>query len=127
LHDDFCRSTVTNTTKEAICYSDFPMPADFPVYLHNSKYLEYLRLYADHFQLEQYIRFGTEVVSLEQLSDDGGRWSVTTKKTKDSNDATMSELFDAVMVCVGINETIMRSYDGENEFKGQLIHSVHYK
>jgi len=69
----------------------------------------------------------TEVVSLEQQSDDGGRWSVTTKKTKDSTDATTSELFDAVMVCVGINETIMPTYDGQNKFKGQLIHSVHYK
>jgi len=103
------------------------MPDDFPVYLPHSKYLEYLRLYADHFQLEQYIRFGTEVVSLEQQSDDGGRWSVTTKKTKDSTDATTLELFDAV-ICVGINSyTNMPSFNGQNEFKGQLIHSAQYK
>ena len=103
------------------------MPDDFPVYLPHSKYLEYLRLYAGHFQLEQHIRFGTEVVSLEQLSDDGGRWSVTTK-TKDSTDATMSELFDAVMVCVGINSyTNMPSFNGQNEFEGELIHGVKYR
>jgi len=127
MHGGFCRSTVTNSTKETTCYSDFPMPDDFPVYLPHSKYLEYLRLYAGHFQLEQHIRFGTEVVSLEQLSDDGGRWSVTTK-TKDSTDATMSELFDAVMVCVGINSyTNMPSFNGQNEFEGELIHGVKYR
>jgi len=104
------------------------MPADFPNYLHHSKLLEYLRLYADHFQLQQHIRFGTEVLSLEQQSDDGGRWSVTKKKMKDSTDATTSELFDAIMVCVGINSyTNMPSFDGQNEFKGQLFHSATFR
>ena len=60
------------------------MPADFPNYMSHSKLLEYLRMYVDHFQLEQYIRFETEVVSVEQQQDGGGRWSVTTRKTKDS-------------------------------------------
>jgi len=127
LCDGFCRSTVSNSTKETTCYSDFLVPGDFPNYMPHSKYLEYFRKYADHFHLQQHIRFGTEVMSLEQLSDDWGRWSVTTKKTKDSTDATTSELFDAVMVCIGIGNAVMPTYDGQNEFKGQLMHSIHYK
>jgi len=76
------RSTVTNTMKELTCYSDFPMPGDFPNYLHHSKFNEYLRLYAKHFQLQQYIRFEVDVVSVEQELNDGeGRWTVTTRKT----------------------------------------------
>jgi len=92
----FRRTTVTITSKELICYSDFPMPAEFPNYLHHSKYLEYIRKYADHFHLEQYIRFETEVVSVEPRPDGDGRWLVTSRKT-DSSDTT-TELFDAVMV-----------------------------
>ena len=46
--------------KELYCYSDFPMPGDFPIYPHHSKILAYLRMYADHFRLEQYIRFETK-------------------------------------------------------------------
>ena len=78
------RSTVTQVIKELMSFSDFPMPADFPNYMRHSKFLEYLRMYVDHFRLERYIRFETEVVSVEQQQDGGGRWSVTTRKTKDS-------------------------------------------
>lgn len=39
-----------------MCYSDFPIPAHFPNYMHNSFIMEYFNLYADHFQLKQHIR-----------------------------------------------------------------------
>jgi len=121
------RSTVTNSAKESMCYSDFPMPADFPNYMHHSKFLEYLRLYADHFRLEQHIRFETEVVSVEQQQDGGGRWSVTTRKINSTGD-TETETFDAVMVCVGIHSMAnMSSFEGQEEYKGELIHSVDYR
>jgi len=46
------------------------MPGDFPNYMHNSKLLDYLRMYADHFQLTKYIQLETEVISVElQVSD----------------------------------------------------------
>ena len=103
------------------------MPADFPNYMRHSKLLEYLRMYADHFRLEQYIRFETEVVSMEQQRDAEGRWSVTTRKTKDSSD-TATETFDAVMVCVGIHcNRYMPSFEGQDGFKGELMHSVNYR
>ena len=103
------------------------MPADFPNYMHHSKLLEYIRMYADHFQLEQYIRFETEVVSVEQQLEGGGRWSVTARKTKDSSDIS-TEVFDAVMVCIGIHSNVnMPRFDGQDDFKGELIHSVNYR
>lgn len=40
-----------------MCYSDFPIPADFPNYMHHSKILKYFRMYAEHFKLLQHIRF----------------------------------------------------------------------
>jgi len=123
----YCRSTVTNTMKEITCYSDFPVPGDFPNYLHHSKFLAYLGMYADHFQLRQYIRFETEVVSVEQHPDGGGRWSVTTRKISNHRDSE-TEVFDAVMVCVGIHsKRTMPSFDGQDEFKGQLMHGTNYR
>jgi len=81
------RSTITNTVKELTCYSDFPMPGDFPNYLHHSKFNEYLRLYAAHFQLEQYIQYDVEVVSVEPELDGGKRrWTVTTRKNTTHSD-----------------------------------------
>jgi len=110
-----------------MCFSDFPMPADFPNFMHHSKFLQYLRMYADHFQLEQYIRFEMEVVSVEQQQDGGGRWSVTTRKMKDSSD-TATETFDAVLVCSGMQSTAkMPTFEGQDEYGGELIHSINYR
>lgn len=51
------RSLVVNTSKEMMCFSDFPMPAHYPNYMHHSMFLNYLRLYAEHFDLLKYIHF----------------------------------------------------------------------
>ncbi|XP_059923013.1 flavin-containing monooxygenase 5-like isoform X5 [Gadus macrocephalus] len=64
------RSLVTNTSKEMMCFSDFPMPADYPNYLHNAQLLQYYRLYADHFGLRRHISFQTF------LSTRKGAWVV---------------------------------------------------
>ncbi|KAH0618186.1 hypothetical protein JD844_017185 [Phrynosoma platyrhinos] len=40
-----------------MCFSDFPIPDDYPNYMHNSKILDYFRMYAKHFDLLKYIHF----------------------------------------------------------------------
>ncbi|EDL39289.1 flavin containing monooxygenase 2, isoform CRA_b [Mus musculus] len=57
------RSVITNTSKEMSCFSDFPMPEDFPNFLHNSKLLEYFRIFAKKFDLLKYIQF--QVLNVE--------------------------------------------------------------
>ena len=61
-----------------MCYSDFPFPDNYPNFLHHTKVLEYLKLYANHFDLEKYIRFHTEVVDVVQSDDFNmtGQWIV---------------------------------------------------
>lgn len=51
------RSLTINISKEMMCFSDFPIPADYPNYMHHSRILQYFRLYAEHFKLLQHIRF----------------------------------------------------------------------
>lgn len=51
------KSVIINTSKEMMCFSDFPIPDDFPNYMHNSKIMEYFRTYAKHFDLLNYVRF----------------------------------------------------------------------
>ena len=55
------RSTIINTSKEMMSYSDFPIPKEYPNFMHNTKVLEYFRLYADHFELRKYIQFQATV------------------------------------------------------------------
>jgi dimethylaniline monooxygenase (N-oxide forming) len=55
------KSTVINTSKEMMCYSDFPIPRDYANYMHNSKVYQYFHMYADQFGLKEHIRFNIEV------------------------------------------------------------------
>ncbi|XP_073427648.1 dimethylaniline monooxygenase [N-oxide-forming] 2-like isoform X2 [Dendrobates tinctorius] len=119
---------VTNTSKEMMCYTDFPMPDVFPAYLHNSKVLEYLRIYAEHFELLKYIQFKTEVclVAKSPSFSKTGQWEVMTEK----NGVKKKQCFDAVLVCNGhhVDPYLpLESFPGIHDFKGRYIHSRFYK
>ncbi|PIO24345.1 hypothetical protein AB205_0091760, partial [Aquarana catesbeiana] len=92
-------SVVTNTSKEMMCYSDFPIPEGYPNFLHNTKMMEYYKQYAERFSLLKYIQFNTLVCSVKKHPNFSrtGQWEVTTEK--DGKKET--SIFDAVMVCNG--------------------------
>ncbi|XP_062858214.1 si:dkey-239i20.4 isoform X1 [Trichomycterus rosablanca] len=123
------RSLVVNTSKEMMCYSDFPMPEHYPNYMHHSKLLQYLRLYAEHFDLLKYIRFQTKVLSVTQRHDFScsGQWDVVTKN-RDGHEETL--VFDAVLVCSGHFThpfTPLSAFPGIDTFSGKCYHSWEYK
>ncbi len=98
------KSAVTNLSKEFMAFSDFPMPKDFPNYLHNARYNTYLNMYAERFNLKPHIMFNTcvKLVSKADDYDTTGRWMVELVNT----DGTVTfEVFDAVLVCNGRNVT----------------------
>ncbi|NXC62189.1 FMO4 monooxygenase, partial [Aleadryas rufinucha] len=122
-------SIITNTSKEMSCFSDFPYPEDFPSYLPHSLVLEYLRMYARHFDLLQHIRFQTTVLSVRKRPDftTSGQWEVVTE----TDSVRESHVFDAVMVCTGHYQEPylpLASFPGiESRFKGQHLHSWEYR
>lgn len=122
------QSVITNTSKEMSCFSDFPMPEDFPNFLPNSKLLEYFRLFAQKFDLLKYIQFQTTVLSVKRRPDfaSSGQWEVVTERSGQEHRA----IFDAVMVCSGhhvIPHLPIESFPGIEKFKGQFFHSRQYK
>ncbi|NXW63820.1 FMO4 monooxygenase, partial [Eurystomus gularis] len=123
------RSVITNTSKEMSCFSDFPCPEDFPNYLPHSLLLEYFRMYAQHFNLLQHIRFKTTVLSVKKRPDfsTSGQWEVVTE----TSGVQESHVFDAVMVCTGHYQEPylpLAAFPGINtHFKGQYLHSQEYK
>ncbi|KAM3619590.1 uncharacterized protein V6R79_010551 [Siganus canaliculatus] len=123
------RSLVVNTSKEMMCYSDFPMPAEYPNYMHNSMLLQYYRLYAEHFHLLKYIRFQTKVTSVTQRPDFSvsGQWDVVTMNEDGEEER---HVFDAVLVCSGhyINPAFpLTDFLGHETFTGRCCHSWEYK
>ncbi|XP_026160378.2 dimethylaniline monooxygenase [N-oxide-forming] 5-like [Mastacembelus armatus] len=123
------RSLVVNTSKEMMCFSDFPMPADYPNYMHNSQLLQYFRLYAEHFDLLRYIHFQTTVRSVTQRSDFSvsGQWDIVTI-SRDGEEQT--HVFDAVLVCTGhYTHPVLplSDFPGYEMFSGRCFHSWEYK
>ncbi|XP_068098731.1 dimethylaniline monooxygenase [N-oxide-forming] 2-like [Hyperolius riggenbachi] len=121
-------SVVTNTSKEMMCYSDFPFPDKYPNYLHNTKMVEYYRQFAKKFDVLKYIQFKTLVCSVKKHPSfpSTGQWEVTIEK--DGTKETFT--FDAVMVCSGHHTDPyypLESFPGINTFKGQYLHSREYK
>eukprot|EP00741_Cyanophora_paradoxa_P014554 tig00020806_g14034.t1 len=141
-HSSIMRTTVINTSKEMMCFSDFPMPESYPTFLPHRLVLQYLEDYAEHFKLLQYVRFGCRIVSVEpervgeerpeSAGGPGGRWRIRWESTHDESgtgaSAAAEELFDAVMVCTGHHwKPRTPAFPGADTFKGVQVHSHAYK
>ncbi|XP_028666542.1 flavin-containing monooxygenase 5-like [Erpetoichthys calabaricus] len=123
------RSVIINSSKEMMCYSDFPIPDDFANFMHNSKILEYFHLYARHFDLLRYIRFKTTVRRVKMRPDfsRSGQWEVVTAT---SGGLEESAIFDGVMVCTGHHtypHLPLQDFRGIETFQGEYFHSREYK
>ncbi|XP_069823525.1 flavin-containing monooxygenase 5-like isoform X3 [Dendropsophus ebraccatus] len=122
------KSVIINTSKEMMCFSDFPIPEHFPNYMHNSKIMEYFRMYAERFNLLDHIQLKTTVCSIKRSPSflTTGQWVVTTEKDGKQEVA----VFDAVMICTGHHtypNLPLSSFPGIEKFKGQYMHSRDYK
>ncbi|KAL3870667.1 hypothetical protein ACJMK2_038712 [Sinanodonta woodiana] len=122
------KSTVINTSKEMMCYSDFPIPKEFPVFMHNTNVLKYFHMYADHFGLKKHVRFNTEVNCIKRANNfsETGQWDV--QVTDKMNMKTENLIFDGVLICTGHHaDKNMPVISGLDKFKGKVIHSHDYK
>ncbi|NXE75587.1 FMO5 monooxygenase, partial [Cochlearius cochlearius] len=122
------RSVIINTSKEMMCFSDFPIPEDFPNYMHNSKIMEYFRMYAQHFDLLRHIRLRTSVCRVAKRPDFAatGQWEVVTESQGKQEVA----VFDAVLVCTGHHTEAylpLSTFPGLEKFAGWYLHSRDYK
>ncbi|XP_072293924.1 flavin-containing monooxygenase 5-like [Eucyclogobius newberryi] len=122
-------SVIINTSKEMMCFSDFPIPGDYPNFMHNSLIMDYFRKYADHFNLLKYIRLQTKVLHIKQRSDfsRSGQWDVETENKEGKKER---HIFDAVMICIGHHcqpHLPLHDFPGVETFTGKYFHSRDYK
>ena len=64
-----------------MCYSDYPIPKHYPNFMHNTLVWQYFKDYTKHFNLNQYIRYNTEVMKASPALDfdETGRWQLKSK------------------------------------------------
>ncbi|XP_006876051.1 PREDICTED: dimethylaniline monooxygenase [N-oxide-forming] 5-like [Chrysochloris asiatica] len=122
------RSVTINTSKEMMCFSDFPIPDHFPNYMHNSKLMDYFRMYVKHFDLLKHICFKTKVRSVRKRPDFSvsGQWDVMVE----TNEKQETLVFDGVLVCSGHHTDPylpLQSFPGIEKFEGCYFHSREYK
>ncbi|CAJ0585873.1 unnamed protein product, partial [Mesorhabditis spiculigera] len=120
------KSTILNTSKEFISFSDFPTRREHANFMRNRDVLEFLEEYAAKFDLVQSIQFETEVLKVYRASDyeTTGRWVVETKRAGH----TETQTFDAVLVCTGHHVyPMIPTFPGIDKFQGTITHSHDYK
>uniref|UniRef100_A0A7I4YTB3 Flavin-containing monooxygenase n=1 Tax=Haemonchus contortus TaxID=6289 RepID=A0A7I4YTB3_HAECO len=111
-------STVVNTSKEIMAYSDFPPPEEWPNFMHHSKVNEYLHTYADHFDLKRHIRFNTPV---KHISEEGDGFKVELENGEVNH-------FDKVFLCTGHHaEPKYPHLKDLEKFKGRVMHAYDYR
>jgi len=122
LEDTFTSSSAINTA-----FSDFPIQPEFggseTYCMHQEGYMEYLRSYAEHFKLSQYVKFHQEVVALKQKPG-CTKWLLLARDSRDPTAKIIEHEFEFVSVCSG-QAAIPRipTLQGQEHFKGTIRHS----
>jgi cation diffusion facilitator CzcD-associated flavoprotein CzcO len=115
-HSSAYRSLHIDTSRDLLCFKDFPMDPRLPDYPHHSQIKTYLDQYTDAFGLREHITFNTAVTRANRIT--GGGWEVTT------NDGR-TQHYDALVVANG-HHWDPRFPDFPGEFTGETIHSHAY-
>ncbi|XP_005102594.1 flavin-containing monooxygenase 5-like, partial [Aplysia californica] len=123
------RSCVINTSKEMTCYSDFPIPKEYPNFMHHSNFKRYLELYADHFGLRKYIRFRSQVQKVKRVhnGENGDLvWQITF--TDLDTGSVHRETTRFLLACHGhLHLPSTPKFPGLDDFGGEVIHTHEYK
>jgi cation diffusion facilitator CzcD-associated flavoprotein CzcO len=98
-------------------YADYPMPAHYPDFPSRQQMLDYLRDYANKFQLVPHIQFNTKVVMAVPLAD--GSWELELESGE-------KRIYKGLIVCNGHHwDRRFPNYPGK--FEGEFIHSKDYR
>ena len=93
----------------------FPIARTYPRYLSRDQFVQYLQDYVHHFNLQV-----TTGCSVSSIRPDNGHWLI------ESSRGTWRA--NVVVVATGqYSVPLTPSYEGRNEYRGQLLHSVQYK
>ena len=106
------------SSKYTSFYEDFPLPKDASDYPSHKELLKYFNDYADHFDINRLIKFGTEVLHCKYTDDN--KWIIQWRSLDSEN--INEDKFDALVVCNGHHhEPRYPSYPGD--FSGEYLHS----
>lgn len=114
------KSTHMISSKPFTQYPDYPMPDHYPDFPHHTQVLEYLRGYADHFNLHAHISYETRVERVERAASDDGAvgWTVSVRGE--------DRPYDALVIANG-HTWSPKVPDIPGTFAGETMHSAFYR
>jgi cation diffusion facilitator CzcD-associated flavoprotein CzcO len=112
----------TQNNRDSYCFSDFPMPQDYPEWPTGAQVQEYLVAYVERFGLSGCIRLDTEVAAAEPRAEG---WDLSTVDTVTG--ATDTVHVDYLVVANGIFcYPLIPSFEGADEYQaagGRIRHT----
>lgn len=117
-------TTVLNHSKEMGAFSTFPPKKEYNNFMRRREVYQYIMEAATEKDVLKHIQYDSEVVLVKRADDykDTGDWTVTVKDTITGQLTT--DTYDAVLVCVGhVNRPKMPKYDGQDTFRGTVMHT----
>ncbi|GAX79852.1 hypothetical protein CEUSTIGMA_g7292.t1 [Chlamydomonas eustigma] len=154
VHSSMYRQLRTNLPREIMGFSDFPFTTevlgnrsvDPRRFCNHAEVLCYLEAFADHFQLQEHIKFNTKVQRVQLVkshiascidcipSYQTGSWQVSTCSTNQgcteevADQQSVLETYDAVVVCNGhYSQPNIPDIKGIDIFPGFQMHSHNYR
>lgn len=125
IHSSMYKGLHTNLPKELMLFPDLPFPPQEKSFVSANDVNNYLKLYADTFNLRGHIKFQHHVLRLRPVPDTS-TWEVTVINYSERK--YEKYVFDAVLVCNGHFSTPSNpQLEGRDVFKGQQMHSHDYK
>lgn len=119
-HSSVYETTHIISSKRWSQFDDFPMPAHYPDYPSHHLILEYFQNYAQHFKLQQYIRFNTTVLKAELIPNK--QWQITYQDEQGKH----TDNFDYLLIANGHHwDPLLPEYPGH--FTGEVLHAHQYK
>lgn len=116
----------TQSPKDLYCYTDHPMPDDYPEWPKGPQVHAYLHSYAEKHNTARLFRLNTTIKTMERRADGQPGWTLTIE----AGDHEWTEDFDFVSICTGqFSEKNIITHPGQNEFVargGAVMHSSEY-
>lgn len=120
----------TQSSRHTYCFSDYPMPDDYPEWPEGEQVCRYLQSYADYFRVSEKIHFQTEVTDISRTVGQKEVWLVSIKTKGEYGIKEEKHEFDFVLVCNGIfNIPKIPNIPGREEFiaaGGKVLHSSEF-
>lgn len=109
----------TQVQRELYEFPDWPLAPEIPDFTPGPIVQQYLKQYAQHFDVWPQIQFDSAVTRVCRRSDGAG-WTLAYAR----NDISVEQNFDFVIICTGLfsNKPHRPTFPGQDRFQGELIH-----